>query len=330
MATVMGMNLSTKFMSSPIPMAAAAKAIDGLGIGFVKLFDWDAIDSEFINTVNASSGLSIALGIPNHRLADLNTTSGASAVVDEMAGRCGAAWQHVRWVCVGNEPLGAWLNGQYLSVLGSAVGNVYAALLAKNYKTVGVTVPQNFDFMANSWPPSAGRIKPDYQQAIKDTCAVMRTSRAPFMVNIYPYLTRRADPNDVPLDYAMFTKTTPQFDDQGKSYFNLFDAMLDALHFALGDVQCQDLEIVVGECGWATGPAGQMDASMDNARTFLGKLIAHCNVGNGTPQRPNQPIRCFAFEMYDEGKKDIGPGPFERYWGIYDGQGKPKFPGLQW
>ena len=329
MATIMGMNLSTTFMSSPIPMAAAAKAINGLGIGFIKLFDWDAIDTDFINTVNAS-GLSIALGIPNNRLADLNTADNAGAVVGEMAGRCGAAWQRVRWVCVGNEPLGSWLGGQYLSVLGPAVANVYAALQANNYQAVGVTVPQNFEFMKVSWPPSKGEIKDEYQQAIKDTCAVMRTCGAPFMVNIYPYLTRLADQNNVPLDYAMFTKTTPQFGDQGKSYFNLFDAMLDALHFALVDIGYQDLEIVVGECGWPTGPAGQQDANSDNARTFLGKLIGHCNSGSGTPQRPNRKIQCFAFEMYDEDKKDTGPGPFEHYWGICDGQGNPKFPGLQW
>jgi Glycosyl hydrolases family 17 len=328
MATVMGMNVSTQFMPRKMPMVAAVTAVNNMGISSVKLFDWDAVDGNFIHYV-ANSNLSIALGIPNNRLADLSTPNGANAVVAEMINRLSSAFGKVRWICVGNEPLGSWYNDQYLSVLAPAVTNVFKALQAKNYPSIGVTVPQNFEFMGTSWPPSASKIKDKYKQVIKATCSVIRQSRAPFMVNIYPYLTRRADPTNVPLDYALFTKTTPQFNDAGKSYFNLFDAMLDALHFALIDIQSQDLEIVVGECGWPTGPAGQPDASTQTAQTFLSNLIAHCKSGRGTPQRPNRTIQCFVFELYDEANKDIGPGPFERFWGVCDGQGNPKFS-LPW
>jgi hypothetical protein len=153
----------------------------------------------------------------------------------------------------------------------------------------------------------------------------MRKTGAPFMVNIYPFHTRNHDPSvpdpNVPLDYALFTKKTPQFKDQGtgKSYFNLFDAMLDALHFALADIKCQDLEIVVGECGWPT--AGHSEATHKNADTFLKNLVDHCKSGKGTPQRPNKQIQCFAFEMYDEDKKNTNA--FEKHWGICDASGTP-------
>jgi hypothetical protein len=73
-----------------------------------------------------------------------------------------------------------------------------------------------------------------------------------------------------------------------------------------------------------------MDANVANGQRFLGALIAHCKSGKGTPQRPNRQIQCFAFEMCDEDKKDTGPGPFERYWGICDGQGRQKYPALHW
>jgi hypothetical protein len=336
MATVMGMNVSNKFMSKPIPLLNAVPELKRLGIGFLKLFDWDAVNRDFAMSMTQSSPpIQAALGIPNYMLTRLSTPEGAQSLWDDVAKACSygpypdTLLFNVRWICVGNEPLLRGYNDQYLSVLSKAVNNLYGILQKSiNYKKMGVTVPQNFDFMGDpSWPPSAGRIQGKYKQTIKDTCSVMKLSGAPFMVNIYPFLTRQSNTKDIPLDYATFTKTTPQFTDPNthKPYFNLFDAMIDALHSALVDIQCQDLEIVIGECGWPT--AGHLEAQ-PYAETFLRNLIAHCKSGKGTPLRPGKAIQCFAFEMYDEDKK-AGP-VFEHYWGIYDGQGKPKFPSIQW
>jgi hypothetical protein len=91
MATVMGMNLSNKFMSTRIPLASAAKQIHGLGISFVKLFDWDAVDRALIDyatSLPASSPIRIALGIPNHRLTDLTDPNGAKKVWGEIERAC--------------------------------------------------------------------------------------------------------------------------------------------------------------------------------------------------------------------------------------------------
>jgi hypothetical protein len=335
MATVMGMNLSNKFMSSPISLLTAAKQIQALGIGFVKLFDWDKVDRNFSQyVVGSTSPIHVALGIPNHRLAELSNSNGAQKLVREMIGACsygvGAVnnmFRVVKWICVGNEPLGSWHNDKYLAGLSAAVTNVYDALKAAGYPNIGVTVPQNFEFMDKSWPPSHGKIKDKFKGVIKSTCGVIKDSKAPFMVNIYPFLTRKDNPNDVPLNYAIFQNKSPQFMDSGKPYFNLFDAMLDALHFALKDIGYQDLEIVVGECGWPT--SGYIETS-EFAEIFLKSLKDHCKSGKGTPMRPNKPIQCFVFEMYDEDKKSLAPGQFEAHWGICDGQGKPKFPNIQW
>ena len=85
------------------------------------------------------------------------------------------------------------------------------------------------------------------------------------------------------------------------TYKNIFDAMLDALHVALGKIGCGDLGIVVGECGWPT--SGDRDATVSNAQTFNQRLINHCKSNEGTPRYPGKPIQCFVFEMYDEDKK---------------------------
>jgi hypothetical protein len=107
MATVMGMNLSNKYMSTPIPMVTALTMLNTLGIDFVKVFEWEAlIDPNFRGHVKQ-----VALGIPNDKLPDLADSTKATALVDKMITDCGGSdlfQRLVRWVCVGNEPLGSW------------------------------------------------------------------------------------------------------------------------------------------------------------------------------------------------------------------------------
>ena len=58
-------------------------------------------------------------------------------------------------------------------------------------------------------------------------------------------------------------------------------------------------------------------------------MINHCKSNEGTPRYPGKPIQCFVFEMYDENTKPIGPGPFERFWGVRNGDGSLKYP-MNW
>jgi len=233
----------------------------------------------------------------------------------------------VAWVCVGNEPLGSWYNHAYDALLVPAVTNVANAFKQAGL-AIGVTVPQNFEFMQVSYPPSQGSVKPELANIIKGTCAVMRSTRAPFMVNIYPFITRVQNRSVVPLDYCLFTAPPDQWVKDGAyTYTNIFVAMIDALHVALENIDCGDLEIVVGECGWPS--SGDPDATNNNARTFNQGLINQCKSNQGTPRYPGKPIQCFVFEMYDEDRKPTGPGAFEPYWGVCDGAGNPKYK-LMW
>ena len=320
-ASTMGVNFSNYFQSKPIDPNAAATQIAGLPVKSAKTFSHQGGDLAFMKAAQARK-LALAVGCTNDELADLakgNTQSLVNAIrpfADTVA-----------WVCVGNEPLGSWYNGQYNGVLVPAVQNVAKAFKQAGLD-IGVTVPQNFEFMANSYPPSAGSVKPGLVSIIQGTCAVMRSSGAPFMVNIYPFITYIQNRNVVPLPYCLFTAKSDQWVHDGNyTYKNIFDAMLDALHVALGRIGCGDLEIVVGECGWPTG--GDPAATVNNAQTFNQRLIDHCKSNDGTPRYPGKPIHCFVFEMYDEDKKPTDAGPFERFWGVRGGAGNLKYP-LTW
>jgi exo-beta-1,3-glucanase (GH17 family) len=318
---VMGMNFSTAFQSKPIDPKTAANQIAPL-VKMLKTFSVPSADF-YQNATSTNPLLTFAVGTSNDDL-----VSFANDQTKDFINKILPFKNKISWICVGNEPLGSWYNGQYNKYLAPAVKNLHAALKGAGLSGIGVTVPQNFEFMAASYPPSAGAIKPELVDIIKGTCAIMKESGAPFMVNIYPFITRVQNRDVVPLDYCLFTAGSDHWvSDPPYTYKNIFDAMIDALYVALGKIGYGDLEIVIGECGWPT--AGDVDANDKNAQTFLQNLITHCKSGAGTPRLPSRGIRCFVFEAYDEDLKSTAPGPFETHWGVYDGGGKLKFP-LQW
>jgi exo-beta-1,3-glucanase (GH17 family) len=313
----MGVNFSNFFQTHPVKPENAAAQIASLPVGAAKTFSHQGGDFDFMKAAQAKK-LGLAVGCTNDELAGL-----AQGATQPLINAIKPFADSVAWVCVGNEPLGSWYNGKYNGVLVPAVKSVYTALHQAGLD-IGVTVPQNFEFMANSYPPSQGSVKADLAGIIQGTCDIMRKSKAPFMVNIYPFITRLQNPG-IKLSYCLFAAAQPDWViDPPHTYMNIFDAMLDALDVALGKIGYGDLEIVVGECGWPT--AGGPDANPDNAQKFNQNLINHCKSNNGTPRRRNRQIQCFVFEMYDEDKKPTDAGQFERFWGIKGTDEKSKYP----
>jgi exo-beta-1,3-glucanase (GH17 family) len=320
---VMGLNFSNDFQSNPVDPRKAMGEI-ALNVYMAKTFSLSPSSLQFMQAATANNPpLRLAVGAPNDMLDDFRKGN-----TDRFINTIRPFASNIAWVCIGNEPLGSWYNDRYLDVLGPAVENVYNALQKAGLSGVGVTVPQNFEFMNVSYPPSAGTIKPKFVQVVSHTARIMQSSGAPFMVNVYPYLTRKENPRDVPLAYCLFTAPPEQWVRDGSyTYKNIFDAMLDALHVALEGIAFGDLQIVVGECGWPT--AGGPDANVQNAQIFNQNLIDHCKSGAGTPRMSGRKIGCFVFEAYDEDRKDTAPGMFEKYWGVYGQSYEKKYP-LNW
>jgi len=54
-------------------------------------------------------------------------------------------------------------------------------------------------------------------------------------------------------------------------------------------------------------------------------MVKHAMSGNGTPARKGVIMDVYLFSLVDEDAKSIAPGTFERHWGIFEFDGRPKY-----
>jgi exo-beta-1,3-glucanase (GH17 family) len=107
--------------------------------------------------------------------------------------------------------------------------------------------------------------------------------------------------------------------DNGLTYTNLFDAMVDAIYAALEKAGAPNVKVVVSESGWPS--AGGFGASVDNARNYNQGLIDH--VGQGTPRRSGS-LEAYVFAMFNEDEK-TGDAT-ERHFGLFYPSTSPVYP----
>lgn len=186
------------------------------------------------------------------------------------------------------------------------------------------TIPFNADiyYSPESNPvPSAGDFRPELRDVTIAIIQYLHSNNAPFTVNIYPFLSLYG--NDYfPMDFAFFDGSNKPVRDGNLVYTNVFDANFDTLVWSLDKAGYPDMHIIVGEVGWPTD--GDKNANIKNAKRFNQGLLKHALSGAGTPARKGT-IDIYLFGLIDENAKSIAPGNFERHWGIFEFDGKPKY-----
>lgn len=230
-----------------------------------------------------------------------------------------------RYVAVGNEPFLETYNGTYLQSTLPALRNVQEAINhAKLGSRVKATIPFNADIYnspESDQVPSAGDFRPEIRHMTIEIIQYLHSNGAPFTVNIYPFLSLYGNDN-FPVDYAFFDGTSKPVKDGDRLYTNAFDANFDTLVAALNKAGFPDIGIIIGEVGWPTD--GDKNANIQNAKRFNQGMIRHALSGKGTPARKGK-IEVYLFSLIDENAKLIAPGNFERHWGIFEYDGKPKY-----
>ncbi|XP_038883272.1 glucan endo-1,3-beta-glucosidase 8 [Benincasa hispida] len=308
--------------SHPLHPNIVVKLLKDNGIKKVKLFDSDSW------TVSSLSGSKIetVIGIPNDQLKKFagSYDDAKDWVKENVTVHMFEGGVDIRYVSVGNEAFLTAYNGSFLNFTFPAMVNIQKALDAAGHgQKVKVTTALNADvYESRSNLPSDGQFRSDIFSAMKDIVHFLDRNKAPFMVNIYPFLSLYQNPN-FPLDYAFFGDGKPTID-KGRTYTNVFDANYDTLIWSLKKVGISDLKIIVGEVGWPTD--ANKFANLTLAKRFYDGLFKKLASDEGTPMRPNEKFEVYLFGLLDEDMKSILPGFFERHWGIFRFDGKPKFP----
>ncbi|XP_025805103.1 glucan endo-1,3-beta-glucosidase 8-like [Panicum hallii] len=320
-AAAVGVNWGT-MMSHPIHPSAVVEMLRANDVDRVKLFDADP----WTVAALAGSGVQTMLAAPNDQLESLardprrardwvrhNVTANLNAGVD------------VRYVAVGNEPFLKSYNGSFINITFPALKNMQKALNEAGFgQGIKVVVPLNADIYSspeNKPVPSAGSFRKDINDLMVDIVNFLHVNDAPFVVNIYPFLSLYQNPN-FPLNFSFFDGATKPVYDQGVVYTNVFDANFDTLVWSLRKAGVPDMRIIVGEVGWPTD--GDKNANVKYAQRFYSGFLKKMAKNVGTPLRPGH-MEVYLFALIDENQKSVLPGRFERHWGLFTYDGKPKF-----
>eukprot|EP00850_Spirogloea_muscicola_P005351 SM000024S07813 [mRNA] locus=s24:674512:677233:- [translate_table: standard] len=312
--------------NQPLPPKMVVQMLVDNNIKKVKLFDADEA------TLRAMAGynIEVMVTVRNEELATMATNQQAAQDwVDHNVMRyIFPGGVSIKYVAVGNEVFLSDYAMQFLNILYPAMLNIYSALRKRKLDgSVKVTTPLNADVLGESYPPSVGIFRSDVAPIMQQVVTFMSQTKAPFVINIYPYLVLTLNSNSTTdPNFIFFGRNgTGSFVDPGTglTYGNVFDATYDATLAAMAKVGVTDVEVIVGEFGWPTD--GEAHANMASAQEFNQGAIQHFLSGAGTPALPGQVINGYLFSIIDENAKSVAPGPFERHWGIFNYDGTAKY-----
>ncbi|GFP83412.1 glucan endo-1 3-beta-glucosidase 8 [Phtheirospermum japonicum] len=293
-ASTVGVNWGT-VTTHQLPAQSVVNMLKDNGFDKVKLFDAD----EGLLEALRGTDIQVMVAVPNYMLEEMSLDSGAAVswVEANITAYAYPGGVNIRHVAVGNEPFLKTYNGTYLKHTLPALKNIQDAI------------------------PSAGDFRPEIRDVTIQIIQYLYSNNAPFVVNIYPFLSLYGNMY-FPIDYAFFDGSNKPVKDGNYIYTNVFDANFDTLVWSLAKSGYPDMRIVVGEVGWPTD--GDKNANVKNAKRFNEGLIQHVLSKNGTPARKGE-IDIYLFSLIDEDEKSIDPGSFERHWGLFEFDGKPKY-----
>ncbi|CAI9093347.1 OLC1v1028828C2 [Oldenlandia corymbosa var. corymbosa] len=228
-------------------------------------------------------------------------------------------------IAVGNEVLtynDTALSGSLFPVMQS----VYSALVDLNlHNQICVTTAHNLGILQTSYPPSAGKFRPDLVPCLTAIVNFHLKTGSPFLINAYPYFAYKGSPKQVSLDFVLFQPSSGVLDPVSKLHYdNMLFAQVDAVHAALEYLGFKKVCVQISETGWPSkGDSDEPGATPENAKIYNGNLLKLISSRKGTPMRPDTNLNIYFFALFNENMK---PGPTsERNYGFFKPDGSPAY-----
>lgn len=243
------------------------------GVSQVKLYDTDQTVLKSLG----GSGIKVTVALPNELLSATATRASFAAGWVQRNVAVYYPSTQIQAIAVGNE---VFVNPNNLtSYLLPAMVNVQAALVKlKLDKAIKVSSPIALTALQSSYPPSAGAFRPELAHTVmKPMLDFLRQTGSYLMVNAYPFFAYEANANDISIDYALFRPNAGVLDPgSGLKYYNLLDAQIDAVVYAMSALKSDDVRIVISETGWPSkGDATETGANANNAAAYNGILSSY-------------------------------------------------------
>ncbi|KAH9571487.1 hypothetical protein CY35_02G096500 [Sphagnum magellanicum] len=303
----------------PTPQQAAQLMQDNV-LTRVRIYDHDATVIQAFSLTQ----IRVIIGVTNDEIPNIANSQQVadSWIADNVAAYINLT--NINAIAVGSDVLTAASNVS--SFLVPAMQNLYNALVSQGMNlSVKVSTPMNLEILEVSYPPSAGVFYSSLVPVLQPMLAFLTATDSFFMLNVYPFLSYEYSPTSISLSYAMFNFTTGILD-QGSNltYYNLYDAQVDALISAMAALNYSSLTVTVTETGWpSTGALTESAAKFDNANAYLSNLVRITQTNAGTPLRPGQEIDAYIYDLYDE---DLNVGQMSnRNYGLFYANGTSKY-----
>ncbi|XP_051116486.1 glucan endo-1,3-beta-glucosidase-like [Andrographis paniculata] len=319
-ANSIGVNYGTQGDNLPPPSDVAKFLKEKTIIDRIKIFD---ANPDILGAF-AGTGILVAVTVPNGDIPGLADLGGArrwiSANILPFHPRT-----KINYILVGNEIL-HWGPQNLRDNLVAAVRTLHEALRLGGVRGVKVTTAHSLGILESSSPPSLARFRRGWDTAVlAPLLQFHRETKTPFMVNPYPYFGYNAGAGGN-ADFATLRPNKGFFDKfVRRTYGDMFDLLMDAVYMSMKRLGYGDVEIAVGETGWASqGEAfEQPKCSPENAAAYNGGLIRKYNSGRGTPLMPKRRFETYLFGLFNEDQKT---GPLsEKNFGLFRSDFSPVY-----
>ncbi|KAH7286690.1 hypothetical protein KP509_32G018300 [Ceratopteris richardii] len=301
------------------PPQKAMELLKSLGISKVKLYSANSSTLQAF----AKSGVSFIVGIGNEDLHSLSDSRSARAWVETHIIPY-LSTIHISAIAVGNEIL-TINDSRLVQDLLPAMLSLHSALaeaLPASYPRIAISTPHSLGILSSSYPPSAARFDPSAINSLLHPLALfLSQTQSPFMINAYPFFSYKYSPTTISLPYTLFLDNPGVKDmNSGLVYYNMLDAQVDAVYYALEAMGFPNIKVIVTETGWPSkGDASEPGATKENAQLYNANLMKHLARHRGTPKKPGIPLEAYIFALFNEDSK---PGPeSERHYGLFKPDG---------
>ncbi|KAI5073904.1 hypothetical protein GOP47_0011917 [Adiantum capillus-veneris] len=315
-ASSLGINYGKVADNLPAP-AEVVRIIQSISISKAKLYDTDPLVLKtFRNT-----DISFLVAVPNEDLGSLSEQTAATTWVQQNILLYYPDTQIIG-IVVGNEIFGNDQTAQWPQVF-PAMTSIYAALLSFGLQDkIMVSTTHSFAILSSSFPPSTGAFTESIANTyIKPILSFLSATGAPFMINAYPFFAYKDNPTTVSLGYVLFEPNDGVVDSSnGLLYYNMFDAQIDAVYWAIARLGYNNISILVSETGWpSAGDKDEVGATVENAQIYHTNLFQHLLKSTGTPLKPNISLDVYLFALFNEDQK-TGPTS-EKHYGLFQPDG---------